>query len=54
MTNPTTVPGFDATGLCTAGIKKNGAPDLALVTSHVPCVAAAVFTKNAFPCAREV
>ena len=51
MTNPThTVPGFDATGYA-AGIKKNGAPDLALVTSRVPCVAAAVFTKNAFPAA---
>ena len=43
MTNPThTVPGFDATGYA-AGIKKNGVPDLALVTSRVPCVAAAVF-----------
>jgi glutamate N-acetyltransferase/amino-acid N-acetyltransferase len=52
MTNPThAVPGFDATGVA-AGIKKrSGALDVALVTSRVPCAAAAVFTKNAFPAA---
>lgn len=44
------VPGFDAAGVA-AGIKKNGAPDLALVVSRVPCRAAATFTKNAFPAA---
>jgi glutamate N-acetyltransferase/amino-acid N-acetyltransferase len=44
------VPGFDAAGLA-AGIKKSGAPDLALIASRVPCRAAATFTKNAFPAA---
>ena len=44
------VPGFDAAGIA-AGIKKNGAPDLALIASRVPCRAAATFTKNAFPAA---
>jgi glutamate N-acetyltransferase / amino-acid N-acetyltransferase len=44
------VPGFDAAGIA-AGIKKNGAPDLALIISRVPCRAAATFTKNAFPAA---
>jgi glutamate N-acetyltransferase/amino-acid N-acetyltransferase len=44
------VPGFDAAGFA-AGIKKSGAPDLALIASRVPCRAAAVFTKNAFPAA---
>lgn len=44
------VTGFDAAGLA-AGIKKNGAPDLALVASRVPCRAAGVFTQNAFPAA---
>jgi glutamate N-acetyltransferase/amino-acid N-acetyltransferase len=42
--------GFDAAGVA-AGIKKNEAPDLALVASRVPCRAAGVFTKNAFPAA---
>jgi len=42
--------GFDAAAIA-AGIKKSGAPDLALVTSHVPCRAAAVFTCNLFPAA---
>jgi glutamate N-acetyltransferase/amino-acid N-acetyltransferase len=44
------VPGFDTAGIA-AGIKKNGAPDLALIASRVPCRAAATFTKNAFPAA---
>ncbi len=44
------VTGFDAAGVA-AGIKKNGAPDLALVASRVPCRAAALFTRNAFPAA---
>lgn len=47
------VPGFDAAGVA-AGIKKNGAPDLALIASRVPCRAAATFTKNAFPAAPVV
>ena len=52
MTNPThTVPGFDATGVAAGIKKKSGALDVALVTSRVPCVAAAVFTQNAFPAA---
>jgi glutamate N-acetyltransferase/amino-acid N-acetyltransferase len=44
------VMGFDAAGFA-AGIKKNGAPDMALVASRVPCRAAGVFTQNAFPAA---
>lgn len=44
------VPGFDAAGIA-AGIKKSGAPDLALIASRVPCRAAATFTRNAFPAA---
>jgi glutamate N-acetyltransferase/amino-acid N-acetyltransferase len=44
------VKGFDA-GAVAAGIKKTGAPDLALVASRVPCRAAAVFTLNLFPAA---
>lgn len=45
-----TVPGFDTAGIA-AGVKKNGAPDLALIASRVPCAAAATFTKNKFPAA---
>ncbi len=44
------VTGFD-TAAVAAGIKKSGAPDLALVASRVPCCAAAVFTRNLFPAA---
>jgi glutamate N-acetyltransferase / amino-acid N-acetyltransferase len=44
------VTGFDAAGLA-AGIKKSGAPDMALVASRVPCRAAGIFTQNAFPAA---
>lgn len=47
---PLPVTGFDAAGIV-CGIKKNGAPDLALIASRLPCKAAAVFTKNAFPAA---
>ncbi len=42
--------GFRFAGVA-AGIKKNGAADLALVVSDRPCNAAAVFTRNAFPAA---
>ena len=42
--------GFRFAGVA-AGIKKNGAADLALVVSDQPCNAAAVFTRNAFPAA---
>ena len=45
-----TVTGFDAAGVV-ANIKKNGAPDLALVASITPCRAAGVFTRNLFPAA---
>ncbi|HEX9115710.1 MAG TPA: bifunctional glutamate N-acetyltransferase/amino-acid acetyltransferase ArgJ [Anaerolineae bacterium] len=34
-----------------AGLKKNGAADLALVVSDFPCAAAGVFTQNKFPAA---
>ncbi len=50
MPTTTEVPGFDAAGV-SCGIKSNGGPDLALIASPVPCRAAAVFTKNAFPAA---
>lgn len=45
-----TVPGFDASGIA-AGIKNDGALDLALITSPTPCRAAAVFTQSAFAAA---
>ncbi len=44
------VTGFDAAGVA-AGIKPDGALDLALVASPVPCRVAATFTRNAFPAA---
>ncbi len=44
------IPGFRAAGGA-AGIKRNGALDLALVVSDVPATAAAVFTQNAFAAA---
>ena len=47
---PLPVLGFDAAGIV-CGIKKSGAPDLALIASRLPCKAAAVFTQNAFPAA---
>ncbi len=43
----TAVDGFKATGL-SAGIKKNESPDIALITSDVPCTVAGLFTKNRF------
>ncbi len=45
-----TIPGFRAAGMA-SGIKPDGKPDLALIASDVPCVAAAVFTQNAFAAA---
>lgn len=47
---PLPVLGFEAAGIA-CNIKKSGAPDLALIASRLPCKAAAVFTKNAFPAA---
>ncbi|MEZ4727957.1 MAG: bifunctional glutamate N-acetyltransferase/amino-acid acetyltransferase ArgJ [Caldilineaceae bacterium] len=44
------VPGFDAAGIA-AGIKKSGAPDLALIAGRTVCRAAATFTTNKFPAA---
>lgn len=44
----TAVKGFTAAGI-SAGIKKNGRPDLALIFSQMPCAVAAVFTKNNCP-----
>lgn len=44
------VPGFRAAG-GSASIKADGAPDLALIVSEVPCTAEAVFTRNAFAAA---
>ena len=44
----TAVSGFSAAGM-SAGIKKNGKPDLALIFSETPCAVAAVFTKNNCP-----
>lgn len=44
------VAGFDAIGIA-VGIKKDNAMDLAIITSQVPCRAAAVFTQNAFAAA---
>jgi glutamate N-acetyltransferase/amino-acid N-acetyltransferase len=46
----TVVPGFRAAGI-TAGIKPSGDRDLALISSVVPCAAAAVFTQNRFAAA---
>ena len=45
-----TMPGFRASGV-SAGIKKTGALDLALIVSELPCTAAAVFTQNKFAAA---
>ena len=41
---------FVASGVA-AGIKKTGAPDLALIVSETPCTAAAIFTQNRFAAA---
>jgi glutamate N-acetyltransferase/amino-acid N-acetyltransferase len=53
MTTTYEVTGFDAAGIG-AGIKKNGAPDLALIATRVPACTAAVFTTNRFPAAPVV
>ncbi|RME65361.1 MAG: bifunctional glutamate N-acetyltransferase/amino-acid acetyltransferase ArgJ [Caldilineae bacterium] len=51
MSNPALpVPGFDAAGVH-CGVKPTGALDLALIGCRVPCRAAAIFTRNAFPAA---
>ena len=42
--------GFKAAGIW-CGIKKTGKPDLSLIVSDVPCVAAGVFTKNSIKAA---
>ena len=42
--------GFSAAGVA-CGLKKDGAPDLALVVSSAPCTAAALFTTNQFKAA---
>ena len=42
--------GFRASGVA-AGLKESGRPDLALLVADGPCVAAGVFTTNAFPAA---
>jgi glutamate N-acetyltransferase/amino-acid N-acetyltransferase len=42
--------GFNACGI-TAGLKQSGKPDMALIFSETPCVAAAAFTQNAFAAA---
>jgi glutamate N-acetyltransferase/amino-acid N-acetyltransferase len=44
----TAVSGFNASGI-SAGIKKKGKADLALIFSETPCAVAAVFTKNNCP-----
>ncbi len=44
----TSVTGFTASGI-SAGIKKNGRTDLALIFSPTPCAVAGVFTKNNCP-----
>ncbi len=46
----TTTPGFEAAGIA-AGIKADGALDLAMVRSVAPCTGAAVFTTNRFQAA---
>ncbi|MCD6520246.1 MAG: bifunctional glutamate N-acetyltransferase/amino-acid acetyltransferase ArgJ [Anaerolineae bacterium] len=46
----TSVPGFKAAGVA-CGLKPAGALDLALISTAQPCVAAAVFTTNAFKAA---
>ena len=48
--NVTSPRGYQAAGVV-AGLKRSGAPDVALLTSDVPAVAAAAFTSNRFPAA---
>ena len=43
--------GFRAAGVC-AGLKRNGAGDMALLCSETPCAFSATFTSNLFPAAR--
>jgi len=47
------VKGFKASGI-SAGIKKNGKKDFALIVSETPCVVAGVFTKNSVKAAPVV
>ncbi len=42
--------GFRAAGV-TAGLKRNGAPDMAMIVSEKPCSFAGAFTSNLFPAA---
>lgn len=42
--------GFRAAGVC-AGLKRNGAGDMALLCSETPCAFSATFTSNLFPAA---
>ncbi|MBN1399324.1 MAG: bifunctional glutamate N-acetyltransferase/amino-acid acetyltransferase ArgJ [Anaerolineae bacterium] len=46
----TSTPGFQAAGVA-CGIKPNGKPDVAMIYSQRACVAAALFTTNAFKAA---
>lgn len=48
--SPTSVPGFKAAGV-TAGFKRSGAPDFALLYSEVPAAAAGAFTTCRFAAA---
>ena len=48
--SPTSVPGFRAAGV-TAGFKRSGAPDFALLASDVPAESAGVFTSCRFAAA---
>jgi glutamate N-acetyltransferase/amino-acid N-acetyltransferase len=48
--NVTSPKGFRAAGVC-AGLKRSGAPDMALLVSDTPAVAAGAFTNNAFAAA---
>lgn len=45
--------GFKAAGIV-AGLKKSGAPDMAMICSDVPCTVAAAFTSNLFAAAPVV
>ena len=42
--------GFLAAGVC-AGLKRNGAPDMAMICSETPCTFSGTFTTNLFPAA---
>ncbi|MBO4345888.1 MAG: bifunctional ornithine acetyltransferase/N-acetylglutamate synthase, partial [Victivallales bacterium] len=45
--------GFKASGV-KAGLKRSGAPDMAMIYSAAPCVAAGAFTSNLFAAAPVV